>query len=170
MSRRRLWLGVLVTCFALTLAQTHNRLVQYVSIPISTTVRYLRNDSLLFPSVTLCPYRDSLYAFFDRKPSLSIKKLTVCIGCRVRGTSHLNITALRQLHDRHFGANSFSDPVSAMYRLADVYDVATLWNSTAWDLNLQISSVSRTQWRRFELRRPSSRSRHLAAESVSMCQ
>jgi len=58
--RRRFWLGVLVTCFALTLAQTHNRLVQYVSIPISTTVRYLRNDSLLFPSVTLCPYRDSL--------------------------------------------------------------------------------------------------------------
>jgi hypothetical protein len=63
----------------------------------------------------------------------------------------LNITALRQLHDRHFGSDSFGDPVSAMYRLADVYDVATLWNSTAWDLNLQISSVSRTQRRRLEL-------------------
>lgn len=28
--------------------------------PVSTTVRFIRNDSLIFPSITLCPYRDTL--------------------------------------------------------------------------------------------------------------
>nr|CAH0112524.1 unnamed protein product [Daphnia galeata] len=116
--RRLIWLVVLTTCFTLMLLQTDDRLNYYLTRPVSTTVRFIRNDSLMFPSITLCPYRDTL----------------------TRDASHLDLAKLQSLYETHF-PEVFEDPVEAMYKLADIYDVATLWKLSGWELETEIISA-----------------------------
>ncbi|XP_046639855.1 acid-sensing ion channel 1B-like [Daphnia pulicaria] len=117
--RRLIWLLVLTTCFTLMLLQTRDRLNYYLTRPVSTTVRFIRNDSLMFPSITLCPYRDTL----------------------TRDTSHLDLVKLQSLYEVHFpDGKQFGDPVDAMYKLADVYDVVTLWKLAGWELEDDVTS------------------------------
>lgn len=63
------------------------------------------------------------------------------LSIRTRDVSHLNPTKLRQLHEAHFPKEDYENDVEAMYHLADVYDVQTLWKKTCWDLESEISSV-----------------------------
>ncbi|EFX78832.1 hypothetical protein DAPPUDRAFT_245732 [Daphnia pulex] len=101
------------------LLQTRDRLNYYLTRPVSTTVRFIRNDSLMFPSITLCPYRDTL----------------------TRDTSHLDLVKLQSLYEVHFPeGEQFGDPVDAMYKLADVYDVVTLWKLAGWELEDDVIS------------------------------
>ncbi|KAK4006004.1 hypothetical protein OUZ56_011135 [Daphnia magna] len=117
--RRLIWLVVLTICFALMLLQTLDRLNYYLTLPVSTTVRVIRNDSLIFPSITLCPYRDTL----------------------TRDATHLDLEKLQSLYETNFpGGEDFNDPVEAMYKLADMYDVVTLWKLSGWELENEISS------------------------------
>lgn len=53
----------------------------------------------------------------------------------------MNPVKLRKLYETHFPDELFTDPVEAMYQLADIYDVHTLWALTGWDLESEISSV-----------------------------
>ena len=89
--------------------------------PVSTSVRYIRNDSLLFPSVVLCPYRQTLE----------------------NDTAHLDPLKLRRMfdEDQHEDREPFKDSLNAMYHLVNHYDVRTLWATTGWDLESQISTV-----------------------------
>lgn len=57
-------------------------------------------------------------------------------------TLHLNESEVRRLYNQHFASASFSGTADAMYRLADVYDVRTLWTLAARDLNQEIAYVT----------------------------
>lgn len=67
----------------------------------------------------------------------------------------MNPTKLRQLYKFHFPADEISDNdedlLTAMYRLADIYDVRTLWSKTGWDLNEEITEVVYTISKQNEL-------------------
>ena len=62
------------------------------------------------------------------------------IYLRTRDASHLDLAKLQSLYETHF-PEAFEDPVEAMYKLADVYDVATLWKLSGWELETEIIGV-----------------------------
>lgn len=69
---------------------------------------------------------------------------TVCINVyfRTRDATHLDLEKLQSLYETNFpGGEDFNDPVEAMYKLADMYDVVTLWKLSGWELENEISSV-----------------------------
>lgn len=102
--RRSTWFIVLVVSFVLMLVQTRNRLLYYLGMnisflvvikycilfsmlssrkdnPVSTTVSYVRNNSLMFPSLTLCPYRQGLWVFlFVVSRALECHSVVSCIS------------------------------------------------------------------------------------------
>ena len=49
---------------------------------------------------------------------------------------------LRELYNIHYPNESSNDLVQIMYRLANVYDVKTLWDKAGWDLRAEIETVS----------------------------
>ena len=59
---------------------------------------------------------------------------------------HLNESEIRRLYAEHFTSASYVGVVDAMYRLADVYDVRTLWTLTARDLSHEIAYVFQYQY------------------------
>lgn len=62
-----------------------------------------------------------------------------------RDASHLDLEKLQSLYETNFPeGEDFNDPVEAMYKLADVYDVVTLWKLCGWELETEISSVTLT--------------------------
>lgn len=87
----------------------------------------------------LCVLTGKLCKFFEILETY--RKLINKIVIRKNDTTHLNPKKLGVLYNLHFPNESFPTPVDAMYRLADIYDVQTLWRMAGWDLEEEISSV-----------------------------
>lgn len=61
---------------------------------------------------------------------------------RTRDAKHLNSAKLKLLYQKHFPDEYFNETVEAMYKLANFYDVQTLWSLSGVDLENEISVVS----------------------------
>jgi len=55
-----MWSGILAVCSAVMIYHTWKRIELYLTDTVSTNTEYIRNDTLIFPSLTLCPYRNYL--------------------------------------------------------------------------------------------------------------
>ena len=52
--RRLVWVFLLIVCFAVMVAQITDRVRHFLSEPVSVQVSVARNNSLLYPAVTVC--------------------------------------------------------------------------------------------------------------------
>ena len=52
--RRYLWVFLLSVCFAVMIAQITDRVRHFISEPVSVSVTLARNQSLIYPSITIC--------------------------------------------------------------------------------------------------------------------
>ena len=53
-SRRCLWVFLLSVCFAVMVAQITDRVRHFLSEPVSVQVTVARNNSLIYPAITIC--------------------------------------------------------------------------------------------------------------------
>ena len=52
--RRVVWVFLLIVCFGVMVAQITDRVRHFLSEPVSVQVSVARNNSLLYPAVTVC--------------------------------------------------------------------------------------------------------------------
>ena len=58
--RRGIWAAILTTSSVVMLWQTYDRISSYVDDSVTSNIRYISNGSMVFPALTLCPYRNDL--------------------------------------------------------------------------------------------------------------
>ena len=59
-NRRVTWSVILAVCLSLMIIQTWKRIDLFLSDKVVTNIQHIVNDSLVFPALTLCPYRNHL--------------------------------------------------------------------------------------------------------------
>ena len=62
--RRLVWVFLLIVCFAVMVAQITDRVRHFLSEPVSVQVSVARNNSLLYPAVTVCNKVSGLVTLF----------------------------------------------------------------------------------------------------------
>ena len=53
-SRRIVWVFLLTVCFAVMVIQITDRVQHFLSEPVSVQVTVARNNSLMYPAITIC--------------------------------------------------------------------------------------------------------------------
>ena len=81
--RRLVWVFLLIVCFAVMVAQITDRVRHFLSEPVSVQVSVARNNSLLYPAVTVC-----------NKVSYTILKVLRNAVCQIADLENLVRTAL----------------------------------------------------------------------------
>lgn len=51
---RIIWLLLIILCFSITLAQISNRILHYMSQPVTISIQIRRNETMEFPLITVC--------------------------------------------------------------------------------------------------------------------
>ncbi|CAG0922975.1 unnamed protein product, partial [Notodromas monacha] len=72
-ARRISWAIVLIVCFSITLAQCYERILFYLSTPVTVNVQIQRNHSLRFPAVTVC--NKNVYNLSNLQTLLAIRDI-----------------------------------------------------------------------------------------------
>ncbi|KAK4020490.1 hypothetical protein OUZ56_002461 [Daphnia magna] len=52
--RRVIWIVILITCFGIAVVQVRDRVIYYMSTPVTVNVRVSRNETLPFPILSIC--------------------------------------------------------------------------------------------------------------------
>ena len=63
--RRLVWVFLLIVCFAVMVAQITDRVRHFLSEPVSVQVSVARNNSLLYPAVTVCNKVSYFWRFLE---------------------------------------------------------------------------------------------------------
>ncbi|CAG0904078.1 unnamed protein product [Darwinula stevensoni] len=117
LARRVIWAFILVVCFGLMLAQCLDRLFTFFSGPIAVTIQVTRNESLIFPAVTICSKNiDEAVDQFD--------------GNRVE-----------DLWRREFGASKYHGIWEATRILSEKLGGAEFWRLATYNISSIIASV-----------------------------
>ena len=88
--RRLVWVFLLIVCFAVMVAQITDRVRHFLSEPVSVQVSVARNNSLLYPAVTVC-----------NKVSYTILKVLRNADCRFGELGENCIEFVRKFKDQH---------------------------------------------------------------------
>ncbi|CAG0901539.1 unnamed protein product [Darwinula stevensoni] len=115
-ARRVIWAFILVVCFGLMLAQCLDRLFTFLSGPIAVTIQVIRNESLIFPAVTICSNIGEAVDRFD--------------GNRVE-----------DLWNREFGASKYPGIWKATRILSEKLGSAEFWKLATYNISSIIASV-----------------------------
>uniref|UniRef100_T1IYP6 Uncharacterized protein n=1 Tax=Strigamia maritima TaxID=126957 RepID=T1IYP6_STRMM len=89
--RKFLWFLVISFSAISCSQQTYDRLTFFLSRPIETRVKLIRNSSVKFPSVTLCPYENNYFPLVNLR-KLKAKERKLKHFCKVHFTTLLDGT------------------------------------------------------------------------------
>ena len=71
--RRLVWVFLLIVCFAVMVAQITDRVRHFLSEPVSVQVSVARNNSLLYPAVTVCNKVSGLVTLFKYRKYIKLQ-------------------------------------------------------------------------------------------------
>ena len=77
--RRLVWVFLLIVCFAVMVAQITDRVRHFLSEPVSVQVSVARNNSLLYPAVTVCNKVSALVTLLKNRNCIKLQVFLIFI-------------------------------------------------------------------------------------------
>ena len=138
-AQRCIWVFLLSVCFAVMVAQITDRVRHFLSEPVSVQVTVARNNSLIYPAITICNKVRFVPFWSDWKMNtLSLQNMfnMTAMGLIRNFSEHS-----RHHHSRFKESSKKSDDIASLLGLPGIEDAHKLWNLTSHAKESMIKEV-----------------------------